>query len=87
MVREVDIEGNVVARRGVRGYRRGTSRLGRAIRLPGRGEQMRVALGIAFAMVAVAPFFGRWRANVWLRKNMPAERTVESVPKTAEVTF
>ncbi len=44
---------------------------------------MRVALGIAFAMVAVAPFFGRWRANVWLKKNMPAERTVESVPKTA----
>ena len=87
MVRGVDIEGNVVERRGVRVKRRGPSLLGGAVRPLRRGEQMRVALGIAFAMVAVAPFFGRWRANVWLRKNMPAERTVESVPKTAEVTF
>ena len=46
---------------------------------------MRIALGIAFAMVAMAPFFGRWRANVWLKKNMPARRAVEShdVPEAA----
>jgi hypothetical protein len=44
---------------------------------------MRVALGIAFAMVALAPFFGRWRANVWLRNHMPAERTMKSLPEIA----
>ena len=30
---------------------------------------MRLALGIAFGMLVVAPLFGRWRARVWLRKN------------------
>jgi hypothetical protein len=44
---------------------------------------MRLALGIAFGMIAVAPFFGRWRANVWLRNNVPAERTMKSVPEIA----
>jgi hypothetical protein len=45
---------------------------------------MRIALGIAFAMVAVAPFFGRWRANVWLKKNMPAKHgSTDSLPETA----
>ena len=44
---------------------------------------MRLALGIAFGMIAVAPFFGRWRANVWLKKHVPAERTMESVPEIA----
>jgi hypothetical protein len=46
---------------------------------------MHIALGIAFAMVAVAPFFGRWRANVWLKKNMPARRVVKThdVPEAA----
>jgi hypothetical protein len=47
---------------------------------------MKVALVIAFAMVAVAPFVGRWRANVWLKKHMQRERAEEavvSVPKTA----
>jgi hypothetical protein len=46
---------------------------------------MRVALGIAFAMVAVAPFVGRWRANVWLRKNMPAKNvsTADTIPEIA----
>ena len=52
--------------------------------LPGRKEMwMRIALAVSFALVAAAPFFGRWRANVWLRKNMPAERTVDTVPKAA----
>jgi hypothetical protein len=46
---------------------------------------MKIALAIAFGMVAVAPFFGRWRANVWLKKNMPAGRVVKSksIPEAA----
>jgi hypothetical protein len=46
---------------------------------------MRIALGIAFAMVAVAPFLGRWRANVWLRKNMPAKNAshADTIPEIA----
>jgi hypothetical protein len=44
---------------------------------------MHVALGVAFGMVAVAPFIGRWRANVWLKKHMPAQHAVDTVPKTA----
>jgi hypothetical protein len=46
---------------------------------------MHIALAVAFAMVAVAPFFGRWRANVWLKKNMPVGRAVErhDVPEAA----
>jgi hypothetical protein len=35
--------------------------------------EMHVVMGVAFAMILVAPFFGRWRANVWLRANMPQE--------------
>jgi hypothetical protein len=47
---------------------------------------MKVAVVISFAMVAVAPFVGRWRANVWLKKHTQRERaqeTVVSVPETA----
>lgn len=46
---------------------------------------MRIALAVAFALVAIAPFFGRWRANVWLKKHMPAGRTMKSktVPEAA----
>jgi hypothetical protein len=45
---------------------------------------MRIALGIAFAMAAVAPFFGRWRAIVWLKKNMPVTHgSADSLPETA----
>lgn len=46
---------------------------------------MRIALAVAFAMVAVAPFFGRWRASVWLKKNVPAGRVVKGkgVPEAA----
>ena len=36
---------------------------------------MEVALAIAFGLIVVAPFFGRWRANVWLRAHMPEEAT------------
>jgi hypothetical protein len=44
---------------------------------------MHIALAIAFGMVAVAPFFGRWRANVWLKNHVPAERTIERMPEIA----
>lgn len=46
---------------------------------------MRIALAIAFALIAIAPFFGRWRATVWLKKNMPARRIVKGkgVPEAA----
>ena len=36
---------------------------------------MNVALALAFALVVAAPFYGRWRANVWLKANMPSEDT------------
>jgi len=31
---------------------------------------MHVALAVAFGSILVAPFIGRWRANVWLQKNV-----------------
>ncbi len=34
---------------------------------------MHVAMAISFSMILVAPFFGRWRANVWLKANVPQE--------------
>jgi len=44
---------------------------------------MQIALGISFGMIAAAPFVGRWRANVWLKKHTPTERSVESIPEIA----
>ena len=45
---------------------------------------MHIALGIAFGVIAAAPFIGRWRANVWVKKHMPAtEQTVNSIPEIA----
>jgi hypothetical protein len=44
---------------------------------------MYIALGISFGIVAAAPFVGRWRANIWLRKHMPAERSVKSILEIA----
>jgi hypothetical protein len=44
---------------------------------------MHIALGISFGMIAAAPFVGRWRANVWLKKHMPAERSVKGIPEIA----
>ncbi len=44
---------------------------------------MYIAFGIAFAMIVAAPFVGRWRANVWLKKNMHAEKTMESLVEIA----
>ncbi len=44
---------------------------------------MHIALGVSFVMVATAPFLGRWRANVWLKKHMPQQPTMKSVPEIA----
>jgi hypothetical protein len=44
---------------------------------------MHIALGIAFAMVVVAPFVGRWRANVWLKNNIRQENRMKAVIKIA----
>jgi integral membrane sensor domain MASE1 len=44
---------------------------------------MHIALGTAFGMIAAAPFIGRWRANVWLKKNMPQEQVVRRIPEIA----
>jgi integral membrane sensor domain MASE1 len=44
---------------------------------------MHIALGTAFGMIAVAPFVGRWRANVWLKKNMHQEQAVSRIPEIA----
>lgn len=35
---------------------------------------MHVALAVAFGSIVVAPFIGRWRANVWLRTSSQAHR-------------
>lgn len=44
---------------------------------------MHVAMGLAFSLILVAPFYGRWRANVWLRRHvheeMHAGQVVEQV--------
>jgi hypothetical protein len=44
---------------------------------------MQIALGISFVMIAAAPFVGRWRANVWLKKHTPGDRVVKSIPGVA----
>jgi hypothetical protein len=42
---------------------------------------MLIVLGVALGMVVVAPFLGRWRAKVWLKKNITAERKVIRLPR------
>ena len=44
---------------------------------------MHVAMAISFSMILVAPFFGRWRANVWLKANVPEEQAIVNMPETA----
>jgi hypothetical protein len=57
---------------------------GQPIRPWERRKDMHIAMALAFGMVVVAPFFGRWRANVWLKANVPQEeRSVASFPETA----
>jgi hypothetical protein len=35
---------------------------------------MKIALVLPFVLIAIAPFIGKWRANVWLRKYSQRER-------------
>jgi hypothetical protein len=44
---------------------------------------MHILFALAIVAVAVAPFVGRWRANLWLTKNLPAGRTANSLPEIA----
>lgn len=37
----------------------------------------KVALVLPFVLIAVAPFIGRWRANVWLKGYVQRERAAE----------
>jgi hypothetical protein len=46
-----------------------------------KGALMHIILGVCFGVVVVAPFLGRWRARVWLKKNMSAERTLTHLPR------
>ena len=84
MVRRVDIGVSTVATCNVLQTNLPVQNLEGSSKPKGKKEKsMRLALGIAFGMIAVAPFFGRWRANVWLKNNVPAERTMKSVPEIA----
>jgi len=42
---------------------------------------MAIVLGVALGMVVVAPFLGRWRAKVWLKKNVLVERQITRLPR------
>ena len=37
---------------------------------------MRIVLSVALGMLVAVPLFGRWRANVWLKKRMSAEQPI-----------
>jgi hypothetical protein len=38
---------------------------------------MKLALVVPFALIVIAPFIGRWRANVWLRKYSQREQAAQ----------
>jgi hypothetical protein len=44
---------------------------------------MHIALGTAFGMIVAAPFVGRWRASVWLKKNMSQAQVVSRIAEIA----
>lgn len=45
---------------------------------------MLTAVAVAFSLIVLAPFIGRWRANVWLKANVPAEESAaDRIPETA----
>jgi len=48
----------------------------------------KVAMVLPFVLIAVAPLIGRWRANVWLKRNRQRElvqqvAVTETLVKTA----
>jgi hypothetical protein len=44
---------------------------------------MHFAMAVSFAMILVAPFYGRWRANAWLKAHAPAEQSRTRIAETA----
>jgi hypothetical protein len=44
----------------------------------------KVALVLPFVLIAIAPFIGKWRANVWLKRNQQRERGHELVETLVE---
>ena len=42
----------------------------------------KVALVLPFVLIAVAPFIGRWRANVWLKRYEQREHAKVSATNT-----
>jgi hypothetical protein len=51
------------------------------IRLPSEGGVfMRIVMSVALGMLVAAPLFGRWRANVWLKKRLPEEQKMDAAP-------
>lgn len=45
---------------------------------------MKFVLILPFVLVAVAPLVGRWRANVWLNKNVKRSRTEQVSAELAQ---
>jgi hypothetical protein len=41
---------------------------------------MRAIWGVALVMVVVAPFVGRWRAKLWLKKHILMGRQITHLP-------
>ena len=49
---------------------------------------MKFVLILPFVLIAVAPLVGRWRANVWLKRNIkdrPTEQLGGRLVETAQV--
>jgi hypothetical protein len=42
---------------------------------------MHIVLGVVFGMLVAGPVFGRWRAKLWLKKNVSKERKITRIPQ------
>lgn len=47
---------------------------------------MQCLLVCVFLLIAVAPFWARWRVHVWLKENMPEEETVSPYLSDLDMT-
>ena len=85
MVRARDSRESTVATCNILQHRLPVQPWRKVLKALGRKEkvEMHIALAISFGMIAAAPFVGRWRANVWLKKQMSAERELSSVARIA----
>jgi hypothetical protein len=43
---------------------------------------MPIILSVALGMVVAAPFLGRWRAKIWLRRNALAKHEIAELART-----